>query len=66
VGIYVGGTDCFGLIYTPEVADYTIRALQDFREEVGIPIDYCMENNVIASASNVDIDYVGKSAPTTN
>jgi acyl-CoA thioesterase FadM len=61
--IYVGDTDCFGRVYTPVVVDYAIRTLQDFRADLGLDVDFYLENDVIAPAKNVDIDYEGPIEP---
>jgi acyl-CoA thioesterase FadM len=62
--IYVGDTDCFGLVYTPVVVDYAIRTLQDYRAALGLPLEFYREHDFIAPARNVDIDFLGNIGPT--
>lgn len=61
--VYVGDTDCFGLMYTPVAIDYIIRTLEDFRREMGFHDEITSEGNVIAPARNVNVNYVGNILP---
>jgi acyl-CoA thioesterase FadM len=61
--IYVGDTDCFGLIYTPVVVDYIVRTLEDFRKEMEFPIEIRPDSHVIAPARNVNVNYEGNIRP---
>lgn len=61
--VYVGDTDCFGLIYTPVVIDYILRTLEDYRSEMGFAAAIRPDSDFIAPARNVDISYTGSIRP---
>lgn len=56
--IYAGDTDYSGRIYTPEVVDFLIKTLQDFRASIGFPNERFESGEYIPPARNIDVNYL--------
>lgn len=54
-----GDTDFSGLVYTPEVIDCMVVAVQEMLEEVGYPHTTAMDEGIQYPAVRAEADYLG-------
>lgn len=55
--VRAGETDYSGLIYTPDVVEFVVQTLQDFRAEIGFSNVRFRELDYIPPIVNVDVNY---------
>lgn len=56
--VYAGDTDFTGLVYTPRVVEFAIRAIEDFRREVGVTHEYVTDCGLRMPTVHLNVDYL--------